>query len=83
MRPRFARQLAEKDVMDSDGRIIGQFSDLQLHSQTGDLERLLVNKTDQTNNQLAHKYDTDEYGRYIIPTQTIESVDDCIIVSAT
>lgn len=82
MRPRFARSLADKNVMDSDGRNIGQFSDLQFHSQTGDLERLLVNKTEQTNNQVAHEYDTDEYGRYIVPTQKIESVDDCIIISA-
>jgi sporulation protein YlmC with PRC-barrel domain len=83
MKPVFARSLSDKNVMDSDGRIIGQFSDLELHSQTGDLERMLVNKTDETNNQIAHNYDTDKHGRYIVPTQTIDSVDDCIIVSAT
>lgn len=82
MRQNFARQLENKDVMDSDGRMIGTFADLEYHSQTGDLQRLLVKKTEQTNRQLAHKYDTDDYGRYVVPTQTIQSVDDCIIVAA-
>jgi len=82
MEPIFAKTLTDKNVMDSDGRIIGQFSDLQFHSQTGDLERLYVKKTQETNNQVAHEYDTDEYGRYVIPTQTIDSIDDCIMVSA-
>jgi len=83
MEPNFASSLAEKAVMDSDGRMIGQFSDMQFHSQTGDLEKLFVEKTDETNRDLAHTYETDNRGRYIVPTQTIESVDDCIIVSAT
>lgn len=68
--------------MDSDGRMIGSFADLEFHSQTGDLQQLVVQKTDNPNQAIAHKYDTNEYGQYVIPTQTIQSVDDCIIVAA-
>lgn len=83
MRKNFAQKLESKNVTDSEGRMIGTFADLEFHSQTGDLQRLLVQKTDETNRDLAHKYDTNEYGQYIVPTQTIQSVDDYIIVDSS
>lgn len=82
MRPNFASSLTSKTVMDSEGRSIGECYDIQFHSQTGTLEELIVSKTTETNQDLAHIYDTDAQGRYIIPTNLIQSVDDCIIVSA-
>lgn len=82
MNQRFATTLSDKEVMDSNGRHIGKFDTVQFHSQTGDLQRLLVTKTDRTKHELAHEYDKDQRGRFIVPTHLVQSVDDCIIIAA-
>lgn len=82
MNPRFVTTLSDKEVMDSNGRHIGEFDTVEVHSQTGDLQRMLVQKTEQTKHELAHEYEKDARGRYIIPTHLVQSVDDCIIITA-
>lgn len=78
----FAESLQNKEVMDSNGRLIGVFSDIEFNSKTGQLSTMLVNKRNNTNREIAHQYNTDKQNRYIVQTDSIQSIDDCIIVNS-
>lgn len=80
MEPQLGKNLAGKDVMNSSGSRIGTLFNVTVDLRTGDLKRLLVTPEQDVPTFERPEFPTDTHGRYEIPVEEVQSVNDYIII---
>lgn len=77
----FSEDLSDQNVLDVDGSNIGSVHNLTIDLLTGELQDIIVNPDNDTNQRNRSKYAQNDRGRYVIPAQNVQSVKDHIVVS--
>lgn len=75
----FGVELSDRDVIRDDGSQIGTIHNVTFDPSTGQLKHLLVNPLSNTHRR-HDSFQMNENGRYKIPAQLVQAVDDCIVV---
>ena len=78
----FVEELSDKTVVGSDGAVVGDLHNVSINFATGELENLIVTPNSSPTEQQTHraKYNSTDQGRYLIPTESVSSVKDHIVV---
>ena len=74
----FASEIKKKDVVGSDGKIIGKVRSIAMEEKSGIITHIVVEPFDEID---VRAFTTDNEGNIIFPFEKVQSIKDMVVVS--